>query len=281
MVQKVTWEQLSRRAKKQNARRDNMMGFMQQSIPPQATLTPSSTSTQVDADAAPTPDDDLSSTVSEEVMGNEERCEDDSLVDVEEEDDEDDDDDVFLEVEDGRQEENDNLNVDLNPTYVGLAKIHQMAMKSGVSLSFVDDLFRVVKSHPGFDVNGCPSRETYFKHIRAVDLHNGGKQVTATRVSVDNGTTNFPKFSILHQIQDLIQSSLFQNVCNLAISSQDDPLTIFQKYKCDSEGTNLEVHSAGWYSKTYDTLVQDTENDWLFPLIFYIDTPISAFRLNH
>jgi hypothetical protein len=161
--------------------------------------------------------------------------------------------------------------IKLSPTYAGLARIHQMAMKSGVSLSFVDEILGIVKSHEGFEIKDCPLRSTYIKRIRNIDSLNGAEPVLPTRDSVDNGRTTFPKFSILSQLKDLINSSLFQELGNLSMSNKEDASTLFQKFNCTDEDQNLEVHSARWYSDTYARLVENPEHDWLFPLIFYID----------
>jgi len=161
--------------------------------------------------------------------------------------------------------------IKLSPTYAGLARIHQMAMKSGVSLSFVDEILGIVKSHEGFEINDCPLRSTFIKRIRNIDSLNGAEPVLPTRDSVDNGRTTFPKFSILSQLKDLINSSLFQELGNLSMSNKEDASTLFQKFNCTDEDRNLEVHSARWYSDTYARLVENPEHDWLFPLIFYID----------
>ena len=91
--------------------------------------------------------------------------------------------------------------IELSPTYAGLARIHQMAMKSGVSLSFVDEILGIVKSHEGFEIKDCPLRSTYIKRIRNIDSLNGAEPVLPTRDSVDNGRTTFPNFSILSQLR--------------------------------------------------------------------------------
>ena len=158
----------------------------------------------------------------------------------------------------------------LSTTYVGLAKLHEMAMESGVPLTFVDDILRVVKS-PDFNINECHSRSTFFQNVRTIDSENGTPEVAPSRVSIDNGATSFSTFSIFNQIKDLINSALFQNLENLAISNNEDPLTLFQKFECSDEERNLEVHSAKWYTDTYATLIENPGVDWLFPLIFYID----------
>ena len=161
--------------------------------------------------------------------------------------------------------------IKLSPTYVGLARIHEMAMKSGVSLSFVDDILGVIKSHVGFDINDCPLRKTFFEHIRKIDAANGSDPVLPSRVPIDNGSTSFPTFSILSQLMDLINSALFQELDNLVVSDNNDLSTLFQKFQCKDEDINLEVHSAKWYSDTFAKLVLNPELDWLVPLIFYID----------
>jgi hypothetical protein len=160
-----------------------------------------------DEEPASEKDDDASSGLSD-FMCNNETLDEEDLVDTVLQNDDKVEEESMIETGDVNKNKNQQGNsVKLSPTYAGLARIHQLAMKSGVSLSFVDEVLGIVKSE-GFAINECPLRSTYMKRIRNIDSINSGTDpALPTRVSVDDGRTSFPKFSLLSQLKDLINSS--------------------------------------------------------------------------
>ena len=167
----------------------------------------------------------------------------------------------------------------VNPTYAALVEMHQLAMANRVSLEFIDDVLRVARKYDGFDVHKCPLRGTFLKRCRVMLQQE--EEPTAPHyvkipvpilVPVRNGSTSlFPKFSLLEQIRDLVHSKIFQMQDNLVLTDETRIESLFDKFIPSSDTALLEVHSAKWYSDTYDTVVHDPTKDWLFPLIFYMD----------
>jgi hypothetical protein len=157
-------------------------------------------------------------------------------------------------------------------TYLGLSEIHQLALESGVSLEFVDKIFRIMRKHlkDGFDIMNAPLRNTFMKNARLMLGALSPPLPTCVKVEAHGGAL-VPKFSLLDQICDLMQSVEFQDMENLVVMDPSNPLSLFEKYIPNDEQVLLEVHSGHWYDSTYENMVQNPEHDWLFPLIFYID----------
>ena len=150
-----------------------------------------------------------------------------------------------------------------------MVEVYKLCMAHGTSLQFVDDLFRLVKQKAkvGLDITKVKRRETFMKSLRK----KMGPCATPMPESVVTATSEIsvPKFSFLEQVKDLIASSDFQDLQNLVLNT--DIETRFQRYAPEEDEMLLEIHSAKWYRETYDYLVTDAENDWLFPIVFYAD----------
>ena len=147
--------------------------------------------------------------------------------------------------------------------------IYKYAMEQGVSLSFVDNLFSMIRKFlkAGFDIGKAPLRDTFMKRLR----QKMGKNVTPIPqpLFIESVGTPVPYFPFLDQIMDLLQSATFQDLNNLVVNQ--DPSKRFHLYEVPEGEDLLEVHSAAWYKATYEMLVKDPDFDLLFPLIFYID----------
>lgn len=152
-----------------------------------------------------------------------------------------------------------------------MAGIYLMASKQGCSLEFIDDLFRVLRKNmkeDGFDITKAPLRSTLLKTLR-LKLGDQSPPLPISVAITPDRRTELAKFSILAQIKDLMASTDFQILDNLVVN-QDSSIR-FQKYVTPANEDMLEVNSGQWYVDTYDEMVKDIENEWLFPLIFYID----------
>lgn len=149
-----------------------------------------------------------------------------------------------------------------------MAEIYYEGMMRGASLSLMDDLVQLFRTRAkqGFDIGALPRRDTFMNNLR------GGMGNAAPpkpiQVQVPGGPV-IPKFPLLGQIMDLIHSSDFHHSENLVLNI--DQSTRFGRYEAPEGDVNLEVNSGKWYEDTYSALVTDRANEWLFPLIFYID----------
>jgi Plavaka transposase len=159
------------------------------------------------------------------------------------------------------------------PTYSGtdraMIQIYQYALQQGTSLGVIDNLFCLIRKSSkelGFDVSKAPLRKTFMKQLRKKMVH--GTPVP-TCVEVPSSRSCLPKFSFLEQLQDIMSSSQFQWSQNLVVNNE--PSLMFGKYVAPAGQEQLEVHSGGWYNRTYDHLITTPHLDVLMPIIFYID----------
>ena len=69
------------------------------------------------------------------------------------------------------------------------------------------------------------------------------------------------------QVNDLINDhGLFGDMHNVVVNPED-PWGRF----CPPHAELDEVNSGSWYQETYDRVISDPDNEFLFPIIFYVD----------
>lgn len=155
-------------------------------------------------------------------------------------------------------------------TFRVMTDFYLLGMKRGASIDFMNDIVSLFRqaAKDGFDMRTAPLRDTFLKNARE-HLGTMSAPPIPEYVMVSKGGPWLPKFNLLDQIRDLMVSSEFQKVENLVVNK--DPAFRFHKYVVPDDEQLLEVNSGRWYSETYDKLGIDPTQDWLFPLIFYID----------
>jgi hypothetical protein len=150
--------------------------------------------------------------------------------------------------------------------------IIQLCQEAGTSLQIFDNLVTTLRRHgkKGFDIRKASKRQTFLDKLR--------KKIDCPRpVIVAVGSHQVPKFNLLDQITDLLQSVIFDDVQNLCINLPAEER--FSKYKASQADSYVEVLASRWYSNTHQNFVKDHLNQFLMPLIFYIDeTGTDAFQ---
>ena len=161
-----------------------------------------------------------------------------------------------------------NTSEDANNQQSMMAEIYYEGMMKGASLTLMDDIVQLIRTRAraGLDITKLPRRETFMKNLR-ISLGDAAPPLPEN-IQVLGGP-EIPRFPFLGQILDLLNSTDFQESKNLVVNS--NKATIFGKFIPAENESLLEINSGKWYSDTYDKLVKDPANEWLFPLIFYID----------
>jgi hypothetical protein len=137
-----------------------------------------------------------------------------------------------------------------------------------------------------FDVLAkTPSRSTLLRrvmdtcptpppHQEIVALESTSNTASANPLDYHRGlrdSTFLYRFDFLPQLIDLLQDvSIFSSVNNLDVntgSASPDRFGMFRR----SDDNVLEVNSGAWYRSAYSRLSTDPNNQFLLPLMFYVD----------
>lgn len=116
-----------------------------------------------------------------------------------------------------------------------------------------------------------PKRQAVLGHLRKRFYPNQPQPFISNIHPTPNKKIQIVRFPFVSALLDLITNEDLMNPHNLLLNPTDP----FAKYVPDHLD---DVLSARWYAKTYENIISDPENEFLLPLIFYIDkTHIDVF----
>ena len=160
---------------------------------------------------------------------------------------------------------------------LAMIELIQLCQDAGTPLWFFDKLMSTLRKHgkkKGFNVKKAGKRHTFLEKLR--------KNISCPRpqvVTVESGSQRHqvPKFKLLEQIIDLLQSRIFDDLSNICANKARSQR--FKRYQPDQSDTNVEVCATKWYKDTHDAFVKNLEEEFLLPLVFYVDeTGTDAFQ---
>ena len=162
--------------------------------------------------------------------------------------------------------------IELDTQEQAMLDLLQLCQDAGTSLQFFDNLVTTLRRHgrKGFDIRKASKRQTFLDNLR--------KKISCPRPIITAvGSHQVPKFNLLEQIIDLLESVIFDDIGNLCVNLSLDER--FSPYKPTGADCFVEVFASRWYSSTNQEFITDHDLEFLLPLIFYIDeTGTDAFQ---
>jgi hypothetical protein len=162
--------------------------------------------------------------------------------------------------------------IDLDTQEQAMLDLLQLCQDAGTSLEFFDNLVTTLRRHgrKGFDIRKASKRQTFLDNLR--------KKISCPRPIITLVDSHqVPKFNLLDQIIDLLKSGLFDDIENLCVNLS--PEQRFFTYEVTAADRCVEVLASKWYHSTDQQFVKDHDQEFLLPLIFYIDeTGTDAFQ---
>jgi hypothetical protein len=166
---------------------------------------------------------------------------------------------------DNEEQEEEAVLVALDAGEEGMLDLLLHCQDGGTSLKFFDGLVTILRRHGrnGFDITKACKRQTFLDELRRKKIPSPRPYITMVQ------SHQVPKFDLLEQINDLLQSVLFDDVQNLCVNLPLDER--FATFNATTADHFVEVCASRWFRSTAQAFVQVRNEEFLLPLIFYID----------